>query len=291
MAREEQRSGVDRFLSEELPQALDVLGWDSAHIEPLVSPGVKRGRSAWRLELADGRILKVRRFANTDDARLNQQIRNRVDAALEPLFGAVVARFGALLFEAWIDGKVVLGDEEEVRAHEAGALLARLHGLPLTEEEQRQGTFDWADETVRGLATIEHAGALSKSETGHLMETVRDHDPGIALRVMTHRDYCAQNLVVDRSGRLCAIDNEWLTPDAAGFDLGRTRSRWPLSPAGWQRFLAGYRANAPRDPGPLAFWEIVGGVWSTQLRLDAGKALLAIPLERLRRLCTASGDG
>ena len=42
------------------------------------------------------------------------------------------------------------------------------------------------------------------------------------------------------------IDNEWLGVDAAGVDLGRSWSRWPLPDAAWRRFLQRLRPHGAR---------------------------------------------
>jgi hypothetical protein len=82
---------------------------------------------------------------------------------------------------------------------------------------------------------------------------------------------------------LRVIDNEWFAVAPSGLDLGRTFCRWPMSEGTWRRFLAAYRSAAPADPGPLAFWKIVGALASAHIRLQQDPERLEVPLGVLRR--------
>ena len=89
-------------------------------------------------------------------------------------------------------------------------------------------------------------------------------------------------MIVDRAGALRVIDNEWLSLQPAGLDLARTVSRWPMSEAGWRRFLGAYRVHAPADPGPAAFWEVATLAWTARVRLRESAERAAGALARLR---------
>ena len=89
---------------------------------------------------------------------------------------------------------------------------------------------------------------------------------------------------MDAAGKLYLIDNEWLGVDAAGVDLGRSWSRWPLPDAAWQVFLIGYASTAPEPPAALRFWQIAMAARGASLRLEGPAEALALPLARLGEL-------
>jgi hypothetical protein len=79
------------------------------------------------------------------------------------------------------------------------------------------------------------------------------------------------------------FDNELIRVGPAGLDLGRSLHRWPMSAARRREFLGAYRANAPRDPGPLDFWVLVSVLWSARVRLDQPAERRAAALGAARR--------
>jgi thiamine kinase-like enzyme len=115
-------------------------------------------------------------------------------------------------------------------------------------------------------------------------------DPGSARTALVHLDFCPENLVIDPAGSLHLIDNEWLCLDAAGVDLGRSWSRWPLPDAAWQRFLHGYARTGPEAPAALRFWLIAMAARSASIRLAGPEEGLALPLARLRALASGAAS-
>ena len=78
------------------------------------------------------------------------------------------------------------------------------------------------------------------------------------------------------------IDNEWLAVAPPGLDLGRTRSRWPMSADRWAAFVTAYRAVRAIDDDALRFWSIVAAAWSVHLRRGGQQDAVELPLELLR---------
>jgi thiamine kinase-like enzyme len=79
-----------------------------------------------------------------------------------------------------------------------------------------------------------------------------------------HRDFCAENFVVDGDDVLRVIDNEWFCPGPAGFDVGRTRNRWSMTEAETDAFDAGYRDRL----GPIvseAFWGLAADLFGARV--------------------------
>jgi hypothetical protein len=92
----------------------------------------------------------------------------------------------------------------------------------------------------------------------------------------------------DRSGGRSARDRrEWLCLDAAGVDLSRSWSRWPLPDAAWQRSCAAI-AHGARGAAALRFWLIAMAARSAVSL--AGPGTLAPPLARLRALASGAAS-
>jgi len=263
----------------EIEMALERHGLRPRRIDELSPPGpIKRGRSAHRIELEDGRTVKARRLESAEAARRLHELCGRLEPAFAPVIGAV----GPVLLEEWVAGVPLAEPDAWIEA--AAALLGRLHATPIAATPQTVATVRWRDDGARDLAHLEAAGMLAPADRRRLEAILHEADPGRARLVLAHRDFCAENMIVDPAGALRVIDNEWLSPQPAGIDLGRTACRWPMSAGAWQRFLAAYRASAPADLGPLAFWEVSALAWTARVRLRLGPESAATALARLREV-------
>jgi Ser/Thr protein kinase RdoA (MazF antagonist) len=247
----------------------------------LISPpdDQKRGRCVYRVELEDGRTIKARRLESAEAASRLFELR----ADLEGAFAPASAQHGRVLLETWIDGVPLTELDSEARAEDAGALLGRLHSIEVAATPPTVSTLEWRERATTELEILGEAGKLGLREVAKLDAELHRWDPGTARLACVHRDFCAENMMLDASGHLHVIDNEWLTIDPAGFDLGRTFTRWPMSEGAWERFLRAYRSTARIDPGPLSFWKIVVALWTVRIRLHQTPKRLAGPLVLLRR--------
>jgi hypothetical protein len=269
----------------EIDAALERHGLRARRVEELTPPDpVKRGRSAYRIELDDGSTIKARLLESAEAARRLHERRG----ALSPAFPPSLGHAGPVLLEAWIGGVPLA--EPEAWVETAAQLLAQLHATPLPGSPQPVATGRWRAEALRDLAHLAEAGALAAPERERLETLLDDADPCHAALVLAHRDFCAENMIVDDAGALRVIDNEWLDPQPAGIDLARTRCRWPMPEDAWRHFLVVYRAHAPADPGPLAFWEIPALAWTARVRLRRSPEHAATALAQLRAI-DADGDG
>jgi aminoglycoside phosphotransferase (APT) family kinase protein len=246
----------------------------------LVSPLKERKgvRFAYRADTDDGCTVKLRHFGAADAARAHLELR----AGLEDAFAPAVGRSGAVLFEAWIDGVALVNLDPEARAEEAGALLGRLHAAPLpTEVAATCDTERWRAGAESDVAILRRASTLTSREASILLTALERRDPARGRMALLHKDFCAENMLIDASGRLRVIDNEQLEIGPAGFDLGRTFHRWPMSDSAWLRFLNAYRASSHAEPEATGFWRIVAALVGARVfferapeRLDATLALL-----------------
>jgi Ser/Thr protein kinase RdoA (MazF antagonist) len=254
----------------------------------LVSPlGERKGvRFAYRVELEDGRTVKARHFGNEAAARRVLELHRGLEAA----FARPLARDGPVLLEEWIDGVPLSDREAEARAGEAGALLGRLHATPLgAEVPPTANTGGWRAGAEADLALLGDAGMLAAGEVAALRAELHGRDPGVARAVLIHRDFCAENMLLDHHGRLRIIDNEQLDIAPADYDLGRTFHRWPMADAAWARFLRAYCGAAPSEPAALGFWRIVASLETTRVFLQRLPVRLDASLALLRRF--ANGEG
>src|SRR5581483_8901261 len=266
----------------EIAAALDRSGLRCRRVQ-LVSPlGERKGiRFAYRVDTEDGRTVKLRHFGAAEPAREHVALRAELDEAFAPVLG----RDGAVVFEAWVAGVPLDDADPEERAGEAGALLGRLHATPMRASLGTTcDTRRWRSAAHSDLEILRRAGTLSAAEAAALGAALAALDPEAARVALIHKDFCAENMLVDGGGRLHLIDNEQLEVGPAGFDLGRTFHRWPMSRAAWTRFIAGYRACAPADPGATGFWRIVAALVGARVFLQRIPERLDASLELLRRL-------
>jgi hypothetical protein len=127
-----------------------------------------------------------------------------------------IARSSRVLVEPWIEGAALGPREAEVRAEEAGALMGCLHAIPLPGAPARIDTRAWCGLASEALGRLGSARTLAAPEVANLRALLSQDDPGSGCAALVHRDYCPENLLADRLGRLRVIDNEWFKIDAPG---------------------------------------------------------------------------
>jgi thiamine kinase-like enzyme len=227
----------------------------------------------YRIALVSGATIKARRLEDEATARALCDLRRE----LPPAFVPVLARHGRVLLEPWIDGEELHGrspSEEELAA--AGALLAALHTLTTAAGQPVRATATtalWRERSDRALADTVRRGALDARVQERLGAALARLDPGTTIVGLVHTDFCGENMVVDASGALHVVDNERVSVDALGYDLGRTWARWGLTDPEWALFAAAYAARGapPEALAALAFWRLVATATAAavRLRLDA----------------------
>src|SRR5262245_30842162 len=103
-----------------------------SNIQILSPLGERKGRRlAYRVDNQDGSTIKVRVFENEAIARSVCELRE----GMEDAFAPVLARYGSVVIEEWIDGDPLTNHNEMSVLEPAGAILGRLHahrppGLP-----------------------------------------------------------------------------------------------------------------------------------------------------------------
>lgn len=254
----------------------------------LISPmrDRKGSRFSYRVDAEGGRIFKVRQLDSSERARCLLELR----AGLEAAFAPALAYHGCVLLEEWIDGAPLSELDADARAEEAGALLGRLHARALAVDAPAAlSTSKRGTQAISNLQILCNAGQLAPSEADALRTEIARRDPGTTRTTLIHMDFCAENMLIDACGHLRVIDNELLTIGPAGFDLGRTFDRWPMSDATWARFCRGYRSSAAAEPEAIGYWKILAALLGARVRYERSPDRLDATLALLRRF--AAGDG
>lgn len=256
-------------------------------VELVSTLGERKGRRwAYRVDAEDGRVVKARLFENEGEARLVADLRAGIDEAFAP----VVARDGAILIEEWIEGDDLNQRDPERWTEEAGALLGRLHSTPLPEGTPSMlDTRRWREAAEADLVLLESVGRLGGREIAALGDEIARRDPGTARAAVTHLDFCADNMLLDRSGRLRIIDNELVKIAPPAFDLGRTFDLWPMSDPAWARLRRGYESVATAWPEACGFWRVVTALLSARIFLHRSPERFEAALARLHRFVAAEG--
>lgn len=279
---------LDRALGHDLTWVRSELGSEISEVTP-ISPlrGPDRPRVAFRLTLADGRQLKLRRMRSAERATELARLTESLSALGIPQ--VVLLREEVLAVE-WLDGTPLReGPGHPDRIEEAARLLGRIHAMPgfdglvlpvlrATEPE----LLGLREE----LAILVRDERLEADTGQRLMTAAHERDPGRALYGIVHGDFCAENFVIDGDSRLRVVDNEGLEVGPLALDLARVWSRWPMPAAAWDRFLEAYRsAGGVHAAGEDLFvWKIRTLVRSAWYRVTHRLAGDADALAKLRSL-------
>jgi len=284
---------LERELADDLAWLRDELAARIVEVAP-VSPlrGRDRPRAAFRLTLADGRQLKLRRLRSPERAA---ELARLIERLRELGIPQVVALRAEALVVEWLDG-TPFADAEGApeRIEEAARLLGRIHATPEIDGlilPVLRATEDELLAMQQELAALVRVAGLAPDTAERLFAAARAHDCGRAPCGIVHGDFCAENFVIDGGGRLRVVDNEGIELGPFARDLARVWSRWPLPEPAWARFLAAYRelaGDADGGDAELPLWKIRSLVRSAWYRVtyrlagaDAALAGLRSLLERL----------
>ena len=251
-------------------------------------PGHGHART-FRLELSGGRRAKMRIYpTGPAAARVEQCLLAPVGLTLPRR----LARVGRRLVVEFVEGTTLerwLSDSASAIdpwADATGRLLARLHGarVPAVGASPLSVYTRLMTLTLKRLVD---RGALERRTADALRALPPPTQEGLAI---THGDACPENLVVTRSGRLRAIDEERVAVRPVGYDLARTICRWPLPPEGEQALLVAYRkagGTAAGFPEARGFWLASALTSSAAYRLRHRPGAIGPVAAMLTRLATA----
>jgi Ser/Thr protein kinase RdoA (MazF antagonist) len=242
-------------------------------------------RPSYRVELRDGRTVKVRGLLDEVSAAQVHQIR----AALPiEAFPPVLLRHGRVFVEPWVEGSpLASGPVSEAQVVAAAALLAQVHAVEEIagrKVRSETATTEWLERTTARLEFLLARGAIREDCFRSLRDAQRRWDPGTARVGVIHGDFCAENIVVDPAGRLFVIDNEDFSLDPLDYDLGLTWYGWPLPAPAFALFLDTYARRAQRSVPPLSFWKIAAVVKGAAIRVQLFPDGAGVAIDRLEHL-------
>jgi thiamine kinase-like enzyme len=275
--------------ADDLLATLGVPVREAVILSTLRSPATRR--LCYRVELEDGRVVKLRRSSTVAKAQAYARL---IAVLAEPRLARVWAHRDDLTLEEWVPGTSL--DRVELRERHlvaAAELLGALHatsGLgdgPLPRAVPTQPTADALEADLRALRDT---GAIDASLAARLRTAAARHDPRVASAGILHTDLCPENLVLDARGALRAVDNEGMTLGPTGFDLARVWYRWPMSGPQWGAFVDAYARLV--DPAPalahFMFWKVAAVLKSARIRVTQRTPRAEVPLLRLASLADES---
>jgi len=250
---------LERAFERDLAWLAGELGAEVVSAES-VSPlrGLGHPRTAFCVDLSDGRRVKLRRMSEVGEAAELE----RLLAALAPIgFPQVIARRARCLVLEWIPGKL-LSEERETTGwiDAAGALIGLTHRTRLEADalpSERPATAE-LDRCGSQLAALVAARQLTRPQADAVADAIIRSTPERPIHGIVHGDFAPENLVIDASGALHAIDNEVVRIGILDLDLARTWSRWPMADRTWASFLAAYAAASGRscNDDQLVGWKL-----------------------------------
>jgi hypothetical protein len=279
---------VQAGLEGEVVGALRASGMEVAEVLNISGlPEPAGERATHRVTLASGLVFKVRRVRRPEKARRMHQL---LELLADPHFPRPIWVSGNVIVEQWVDG-LSLSElpATEHRIAAAARVLGHLHGLPrlgrrrLPERARSHRAFARARRQVARLAS---AGVIDEAAAASLLRILVRRAPATALVGLTHRDFCASNLVEDAGGQIVAVDNEGMRFGFLDYDVARAWYRWPMAASAWHSFVSAYQEASRRqvDANSWQFWQICAVATSAWLRLAQGTRGLETPLAVLRSL-------
>jgi aminoglycoside phosphotransferase len=254
------------------------------HVTSLPSP--RSDRAAFRVELTDGRVVKVRRARRVATARRYAAL---VHALPELPLVPVHRRDGRITIEAWIPGlPLSVRPRTRTRVAAAATILRALHDVRRLGHRRlarRASTRAFGADLARRFAALVAVGAVDARAAARIGRALATTRPATARIGVIHGDLCPENLVEDRAGRLHLVDNAGMRVGFLDYDLARVWYRWSMPEGAWRTFLACYAAGDAVDPAaPATFWRLAAVVRSAYFRVVRATPGADVPLRRLRAL-------
>jgi hypothetical protein len=244
--------------------------------------------TAFRLEFADGRVLKGRQLQTPAQAETVEYVARGLGHRNLP---RVLGRCGTALLSEWIDGRPLsAGNCDAQLLWRCGVLQATAHSLPLPPgtaippAPRAESLRTAVEQRLEELVELE---LLERSFASNAAAIAWAHAPQACASGFTYGDLCADNVVLHPSGDLYVVDTETLAIQPYDYDLGRTWYRWPMQRDDRQAFFEGYSRHRQLTDfcAHFPYWAIAAIVDSAVFRgRRAGAAAATVPLQRLNLL-------
>lgn len=191
--------------------------------------------------------------------------------------------------EEWINGKALKTLETKPSHLIQGAnALASLHKMQISKDNPMFQSLPSIEERLvqlrKQIFNIKNHHLLGSEKCIRLEKIAIDNAPQSAKFGYTHRDYCAENLVLrEDSVSICSIDNETITIGELDEDLARTLYRWEMKHEEKKLFLDEYNKQTGRQPhlSHFKFWTIYVMVQSLNYKMAYNHAEYKKPLNKI----------
>ncbi len=241
-------------------------------------------KALFRLDLSDGRRIKLRLLGSTRSAR---RMKQWTRALPQRQFAQVLASCRSAVLEEWIEGESVTDQLAPAMLAKCGQLLSTIHRFdpPQISERGNGRLHAFLRTSIDAADQLRRADALTPDMFRQLTDTMIQQLPSRAYWGLTHRDFCGDNLVI-RDGVPCAIDNETMCRGFIGQDLSKTQCRWRLGNPEWNHFLKGYAMPDLIDSywTHQRFWQLGVLCRSAAFRLRVACPSMLDPLASLHAL-------
>lgn len=263
------------------PRVLAALGRQGLHVGAVQALPSTR-RTAWRLELDDGRICRLRRLPNgAAAARIDQCLRGATPDVLPRALG----RVGPWLATEFVPGTALdASADRSLALRGAARLMAAIHASP---HPRHRPTAMVVYKRAIALAAgrLQRTGKLSVEDAARLKGII---GPTSSRSGLTHGDLSAGNLITARDGKMCVVDEERVAVRPQAYDIARAICLWEMSFDDERAFLAHYE-HAGGDAAPYRqhrnFWIAAALSTSVLYRMRYQPSALAPALRALRALC------
>jgi Ser/Thr protein kinase RdoA (MazF antagonist) len=246
-------------------------------------PSMHLDRACFRLMFADGRVLKGRCVQTIDQADRLEALTRRLDRRHFP---ALLARHRRAFLTDWIDGRPLdRGRSTTAVLRQCGAVHAAVHRIPVDarpEWQRRHGP--WQARIESCLRILVDAAVIETAEARRAETLASESEPHRVELGLCHGDLCAENIVVDPTGRVVVIDNDSLAVDAYGYDFARTWYRWPMTDAERRHYMTGYGPahRLAEVEAHFIHWAIIALVEAAAFRVRVRVRGAEVALRRLR---------
>ena len=273
--------------SEDLVELIKILKLPVTGTTPLTTLPSGSKRACFKLDLADGRILKARIVDTDADGARIEYLTSLLDRRHFP---KLITRRGCVLLTEWANGASLAGLNWPLHLlNTCGSLQGSLHTVSVPVEQTRgevRSSLKRHGELEKRIQTLENSRIIEEHECRNLKELARVHAPEEFDVGLVHGDFCSDNIVVDGHEHVHVIDNETLAIDAYDYDLARTWYRWPMSSIQSKAYFHGYGHHRSLETflAHFPYWAISALVDSALFRLRCEPRELSTPVERLRNL-------
>jgi aminoglycoside phosphotransferase len=247
-------------------------------------PSLVSQRGAFRIGLADGRVLKGRRVESTTDAERIEELSRLLD---HRNFPRVLARRGCALLTEWIEGRpLAASDCHSDLFRRCGALQGALHSIPIAPLPARRHSQDWQARLDEKIAVLVRHNALGRRDGKDALELAIANAPDFFAVGLSHGDFCLENMVVTPPDHVYVVDNESLLIGAYDHDLARTWYRWPMHPSEREAYFMGYEEyrSAVTFGAHFLHWAVLALVESALFRVRYETRGVRVPIRRLKAL-------